>query len=155
VKRLNSQNRRVLSAVAVTAALLVPLGIFGGPALARSASSAAEYQYGPSGQQYKVTICHRTHGKKGSHTIRVGAPAVKAHLKHGDSLGACPATAAQQAAKHGKAKGKSNDQAPSAQNQSKGQGSGSNNGRGNGNGNGNAGGNGNGNAGGNGKGHGK
>lgn len=33
--------------------------------------------------QDKVTICHK------GRTIQVAAPAVKAHLKHGDSLGAC------------------------------------------------------------------
>ena len=32
----------------------------------------------------KVTICHK--GK----TITVGAPAVAAHLRHGDTLGECP-----------------------------------------------------------------
>jgi hypothetical protein len=31
----------------------------------------------------KVTLCHK------GHTIRVGRPAVKAHLRHGDTLGAC------------------------------------------------------------------
>jgi hypothetical protein len=49
-------------------------------------ASAAQYQYGPSGKQYgktKVTLCHK--GK----TITVGAPAAKAHLRHGDKLGAC------------------------------------------------------------------
>jgi hypothetical protein len=48
--------------------------------------SASQYQYGPSGKQYgkaKVTICHK--GK----TITVGAPAVKAHVRHGDRVGAC------------------------------------------------------------------
>jgi hypothetical protein len=34
----------------------------------------------------KVTICH-----KGRKTIRVGAPALKAHLRHGDQPGACSA----------------------------------------------------------------
>ena len=33
----------------------------------------------------KVTICHN------GHTIRVARPAVKAHLKHGDHVGACTA----------------------------------------------------------------
>jgi hypothetical protein len=35
--------------------------------------------------QEKVTICHK------GHTIRVGKPAVKAHMKHGDHMGACTA----------------------------------------------------------------
>lgn len=38
----------------------------------------------------KVTICHVPPGNPGNaHTITVGAPAVDAHLAHGDSLGAC------------------------------------------------------------------
>ena len=48
--------------------------------------SAAQYEYGPSGKQYgktKVTLCHK--GK----TITVGAPAAKAHQRHGDKLGRC------------------------------------------------------------------
>lgn len=40
--------------------------------------------------QDKVTICHVPPGNpSNAHTIRVGAPAVAAHLAHGDSLGAC------------------------------------------------------------------
>jgi hypothetical protein len=35
----------------------------------------------------KVTLCHK------GHTIRVGAPAVPAHLRHGDTLGPCGAAA--------------------------------------------------------------
>jgi hypothetical protein len=53
----------------------------------KDAPSTAQYQYGPSGKQYgktKVTLCHK--GK----TITVGAPAAKAHLRHGDKLGPCP-----------------------------------------------------------------
>jgi hypothetical protein len=48
--------------------------------------SAAQYQYGPSGKQYakKAIICHK--GK----TITVGKPAVKAHTRHGDTMGRCP-----------------------------------------------------------------
>ena len=42
--------------------------------------SAAQYQYGKT----KVTLCH-----KGKKTITVGAPAAKAHLRHGDELGTC------------------------------------------------------------------
>ena len=38
-----------------------------------------------AGKTEKVTICHK--GK----TITVGAPAVDAHLRHGDTLGPCPA----------------------------------------------------------------
>ena len=42
-------------------------------------AAAAQYQYG----KVKVTICHK--GK----TIRVAQPAVRAHLRHGDTLGPC------------------------------------------------------------------
>jgi hypothetical protein len=38
----------------------------------------------------KQTICHRTHSKKHpTVTITVSSSAVPAHLKHGDTLGAC------------------------------------------------------------------
>jgi hypothetical protein len=93
---LKRANRRVLGAAAVSAALLVPLGVFGAPALARSAASASQYQYGGSSQyQYKITICHHTHsGKHGMHTIRISIKAWKAHQRHGDTFGACvPVTA--------------------------------------------------------------
>jgi hypothetical protein len=39
---------------------------------------------------HKVTICHFPPGNPANaHTIRVGAPAVPAHLAHGDHLGPC------------------------------------------------------------------
>jgi hypothetical protein len=53
-----------------------------------AAPTPAQKQYGPAGHQYgktKVTLCH-----KGKKTITVGAPAAKAHLRHGDKLGRCP-----------------------------------------------------------------
>ncbi|MCH7641607.1 Ig-like domain-containing protein, partial [Patescibacteria group bacterium] len=43
----------------------------------------------------RVVICHIPPGNPGNaHTIEVGAPAVPAHIAHGDTLGACevPAT---------------------------------------------------------------
>ena len=108
--RFSRFNRRAWTAAAVSAAFLVPLGVLGAPALAKSAAAASEYEYGGSSQyQYKVLLCHHTHSKKHPwHQIRVGAPAVKAHLKHGDTLGACPAAPAAPASttsgsdKHGK-----------------------------------------------------
>jgi hypothetical protein len=95
-------NARLLTAVAVTAALLVPLAVFGGPALARSTSAASEYQYSSSAQyQYRVTICHLTGSKKHpGHTITISSAALKAHLKRGDHLGACTGT--EKANSHGK-----------------------------------------------------
>jgi hypothetical protein len=82
-----------------------------GAGLSSTSSSASEYQYGPGSHQYgqKVTLCHHTHSKKHPWvTITVGAPAVKAHLKHGDVLGACPAVVPAANAKkhHGKGNGK-------------------------------------------------
>jgi hypothetical protein len=80
-------------AAVVTGATLVPLVAFGGVGLAKNSPSGAQYQY-PGANQYKVTICHHTHSKKKpTHTITVSANAVKAHLKHGDTLGACATTA--------------------------------------------------------------
>lgn len=54
-------------------------------AVSPSGESAAAKQYAD-----KVTICHRTGSKKKPfHTIRVSRNALKAHLKHGDSVGPC------------------------------------------------------------------
>jgi hypothetical protein len=74
-------NRRGLTAAVVSAAVLVPLGVLGGPALAGSSkSSAAQYQY-------KVSVCHKTKSKKHPwHQIRISSAAWKAHEKHGDFL---------------------------------------------------------------------
>ena len=50
-----------------------------------TSASSSQYQYS-GGKQYgkhRVTLCHK------GHTIRVAQPAVKAHLRHGDKLGAC------------------------------------------------------------------
>src|SRR3954466_2659906 len=143
-KQLSGFNRRVWAAVAVSAAFLVPLGVFGAPALARSASAASEYQYSGSSQyQYKVTICHKTHSKKHQfHQISVNSHAVKAHLRHGDTLGPCPTVAPPAAPKqhghdngddHGKSgdKGKSgDDHGQSNQNQNHGNGNGNGGGKG-------------------------
>jgi hypothetical protein len=84
---------RTMAAAAVTGALLVPLAVFGAPALARSgaaASSQYEYGSGASQYQYRVLICHVTGSKKHpAHTITVSSNAVRAHLRHGDHLGVC------------------------------------------------------------------
>jgi len=45
-----------------------------------------QHQYSSGGKQYghhRVLLCHN------GHTISVAPPAVKAHLRHGDKLGAC------------------------------------------------------------------
>ena len=123
----SSRFRLALGAV-VTAALLVPLAVYGAPAIAKSASSAShqykaacgqygssssEYQYGSSSsedqygsscRQYRVQICHRTHSKKHPwHLITVSSKAVKAHLRHGDTVPPCSTQPA--AKKHGKGHG--------------------------------------------------
>ncbi|PTL77094.1 hypothetical protein [Vitiosangium sp. GDMCC 1.1324] len=44
----------------------------------------------------KVTVCHIPPGNPArAHTLIVGQPAVKAHLKHGDTLGPCGGTSEQ------------------------------------------------------------
>lgn len=88
------QRSGALAAI-VTAATLIPLAAFGGVGLAKSGPSAAEYQY-------RVTICHLTHSKKHPmHTITVSQAALKAHLRHGDTLGACPTTPPASPTTHG------------------------------------------------------
>ena len=87
---LNSaRNLRLALVVVLTAALVLSVAALAAvptkgkpanPGKAKS-SSAAQYQYGKT----KVSLCH-----KGKKTITVGAPAAKAHLRHGDTLGRCP-----------------------------------------------------------------
>jgi len=48
--------------------------------------TSQQHQYSSGGKQYghhRVLLCHK------GHTISVAPPAVKAHLRHGDHLGAC------------------------------------------------------------------
>jgi hypothetical protein len=53
--------------------------------------------------QRKVTICHHTHSAKHPFvTITVGAPAVTAHMKHGDTIGPCAPALAASTRVHGK-----------------------------------------------------
>lgn len=78
--------RRGLIALTTAAASLLALAVMAGVSWsATGSSSASQYQYGT-----KTTICHHTHSKKHPYvTITVGQAAVKAHLRHGDTLGAC------------------------------------------------------------------
>ena len=93
-RQFRSTNSRLFGAVAVTGLLLVPLGVFGGPALARTASAVGEYGHsGASQYQYKVTICHHTGSKHHPwHLIRISNRAVPAHLRHHDVMPPCPTT---------------------------------------------------------------
>ncbi len=96
---------RLFAGLAVSAALLVPLAVFGAPALARSTASASEYEYSGSGQyQYRVQICHLTGSKKHpAHTITVSSASVPAHLRHGDHLGPCTGNETAKGHGHGDA----------------------------------------------------
>jgi choice-of-anchor C domain-containing protein len=40
-------------------------------------------------------VCHRNQGRRGSKTLTIGAPAVAAHLAHGDTPGPCPEISAR------------------------------------------------------------
>jgi len=93
-RQFRSTNSRLFGAVAVTGLLLVPLGVFGGPALARTASAVGEYGHsGASQYQYKVTICHHTGSKHHPwHLITISNRAVPAHLRHHDVMPPCPTT---------------------------------------------------------------
>jgi hypothetical protein len=107
---------RTAALALVTAAVIVPLGVFGAPALARTASAVSEYGHSSSSQyQYKVAICHHTHSKKHPyHVIVVSNKAVAKHmLRHGDTLAPCPTTAAAPT-KHGHGHGQGNDNAQSS-----------------------------------------
>jgi hypothetical protein len=116
---------RLALGVVVSAALLVPLAVYGAPAIAKSASSASHQyksscgqygssggqygssgsQYGSSCKQYRVQICHRTHSKKHPWVkITVSNRALKAHLRHGDTLPPCSTQPAAKT-KHGKGHG--------------------------------------------------
>ena len=88
-----SRSARIALTATLTLVLVLAVAALAGakppPGKGKPASpgkSAAHKQYSPPGKQYgktKVTLCHK--GK----TITVGAPAAKAHLRHGDHLGRC------------------------------------------------------------------
>ncbi len=74
----------LLAALAVLA--LAGVSIAGnGKGNGPKSASSSQYQYS-GGKQYgkhRVALCHK------GHTIRVAQPAVKAHVRHGDTIGAC------------------------------------------------------------------
>jgi hypothetical protein len=69
---------RIAAAAVLVACMVAAFAALGGVGQAQNGSSAAQSQYGK-----KVTICHK--GK----TIKVSKHAVRAHLRHGDTLGPC------------------------------------------------------------------
>lgn len=51
---------------------------------------AADRAAGEEGKAHKAFVCHKPPGNPANmHTLHVGEAAVKAHLAHGDALGAC------------------------------------------------------------------
>ncbi len=100
---MNLKHTRNVFALSLALGLLLALSALGGVGFAKN-TPAAQSQY-----EKKVTVCH-----KGKVTIRVGRPALKAHLAHGDSQGTCAAARSASAAK-GKGKAKKQAQpAPTA-----------------------------------------
>jgi hypothetical protein len=84
---MESTRRQLAAAGCVAVATAALIASFATAGLAgRSGPSAAEQVYAG-----KVTICHHTQGSKGTKhvTIRVSRSALPAHLRHGDTMGAC------------------------------------------------------------------
>jgi len=63
--------------------VLVVAGLAGLALAALTSAAPAAEKPGKGKGREKVALCHK------GHTIRVGRPAVKAHLRHGDTLGSC------------------------------------------------------------------
>ena len=82
-------------AAAVTAAVLAAAAFASLAATGYAARLVPFSHASPLAVQYpagKVTICHHTHSAKNPFvTITVSANALPAHLKHGDTVGACSA----------------------------------------------------------------
>lgn len=83
----------VAGAVALTFGVLASLGgvSYAAKLVGVTGASPVAAQYPPS----KVTICHHTHSQKNPFvTITISERALPAHLRHGDTIGPCPAVAA-------------------------------------------------------------
>jgi hypothetical protein len=114
------------SATAGRLALLGALVVLAFATIAYAGGVAQTASFGPaSADQYeprKVTICHHTRGKKGTKhvTISVSRNALRAHQRHGDTVGTC-STARSQRVHKGKAHAKKfHKSAPAAKGKAKG-----------------------------------
>jgi hypothetical protein len=87
----SSKMPRIAAATALVVCMVMAFAALGGVGQAGNAISAAQSQYGK-----KVTICHK--GK----TIKVSKHAVRAHLRHHDTLGPCSTVKAKKHKKHHK-----------------------------------------------------
>jgi hypothetical protein len=91
--RFSRQRARAIIGVSLVALMLGAAGVLGGVGFAKSSVSPAQAQYG------KTVLCHKTHSKKHpSVTISVSNSAVPAHVRHGDTIGACGSTTTTEAA---------------------------------------------------------
>ena len=72
-----SHGLALAGALVLTALLVAPLAATAGH------GRGEDGKPGKGKGRVKVTLCHK------GHTIRVGFPAVRAHLRHGDTLGRC------------------------------------------------------------------
>ena len=102
--RSMSRSWRVTAAAALTGALIVPLALFGAPALAGGTKGSHHphgKKSGSSQYEYTVPLCHRTHSRKHPWVLlRISSRSVVVHLlRHGDRLAPCP-TGSHHRSKH-------------------------------------------------------
>jgi hypothetical protein len=94
-KRIDSRPRGVLGVAAVLASLaaagvVAAVALASGPAPGTTTTTITTG--GTTTTVTKVVVCHKTHSKKHPQvTISISQSAWKAHLRHGDTLGACVA----------------------------------------------------------------